>query len=90
MCLREQHPEHPWSCAVSAEESGGAQGKPGSFCCQIFLSLTFATLCGTSHVPTATSRDRVVASAQFPSQDPSGAANSIHALIYTEIIAVVH
>ena len=90
MCLREQHQEHPRSCAVLAEGSGGAQGKPGSFCCQIFLSVTFATLCGTSHVPTATSGDGVVASAQFPSQGPSGAADNIHALIYTEIIAVVH
>lgn len=90
MCLREQHQEHPWSCVVLAEGSGGVHGKPGSFCCQIFLLVTFATLCGTSNVPTATSGDRVVTSAQFPSQGPSGAADSINALIYIEIIAVMH
>lgn len=90
MCLREQHREHPWSCAVSVEGSGGVQGKPGGFCCQIFLLVTFATLCVISRVPTATSEDRVVASAQFPPQSPSEAADSIRALIYTEIIAVVH
>lgn len=70
--------------------SGGVQGKLGSFCCQIFFSVKFATLCGTSRTPTATSGYGVVASAQFPPQSPSEAADSIHALIYTEIIAVVH
>lgn len=67
-----EHREHPRSCVVLAERSRGAEGKPGCFRCQIFISVTFATLCGTSHVPTATSGDGVVASAQFPSQGPSG------------------
>lgn len=67
-----EHREHPRSCVVLAERSRGAEGKLGSFRCQIFISVTFATLCGTSHVPAATSGNGAVASAQFPSQGPSG------------------